>query len=312
MQNILIKLLETIKNGSPVEVKSAQKEVEKFWHNVYIPEREKGREAFKIFLEELKNFESIKDIDHQCYFINTLKWPLYAIGEEYFGKWADFFLNYIQHPSGKIRQAVIRAVDYLLMDIVEGLGPHDKKVVYDKHNKSMNYFCNFACILENLLAKYDEPRFKKFKYISSMPASVYKSLQILMTEIIFRSEYYEKLYEEFLKNISNEQDKRRIKINKKDLAVKRREIEQKMRAVIIYYELEDVLSFDELKRIVKTGQINKDNNPITLIGKKLLDNIDNMEEAQIVLNIIVEMWNHFPHDGLGGLSPREMGDKIYN
>ncbi|MFH1946785.1 MAG: hypothetical protein ABIJ23_01345 [Candidatus Magasanikbacteria bacterium] len=312
MQNTLKKLLETIKNGSPTEVKSAQKEVEKFWHNVYIPEREKGREAFKIFLEELKNFESIKDIDHQCYFINTLKCPLYAIGEEYFGKWADFFLHYIQHPSGKIRQAVISAVDYLLMDIAEGLDSYDKKVVYDKHNKNMNYFCNFVCIVENLLAKYDEPRFRKFKYVSSMPASVYKSLQILITQKLFRSEYYEKLYEEFLKNISNEQDKRRVKINKKDLAIKRREIEQKMRAAIIYYELEDVLSFDELKRIVKTEQINKDNNPITPIGKKLLDNIDNMEEAQKVLNIIVEMWNHFPHDYLNGLSPREMGDKIYN
>lgn len=74
MDNSLKNLIEVIKTGMPSEVKSAQKEVEKFWYNARcIPRREKGRQCFAIFLDELKNFEQIKDIDHQVYFINTLK-----------------------------------------------------------------------------------------------------------------------------------------------------------------------------------------------------------------------------------------------
>jgi len=83
-KNPLENLLEVIKTGSPEEVKEAQKKVEKFWYEFYIPQREEGKKAFSIFLNEIKRFEKIKDIEHQAYFINTLKWPLWAIGEEYF------------------------------------------------------------------------------------------------------------------------------------------------------------------------------------------------------------------------------------
>ncbi len=73
MQNPLKDLIEVIKTGSREEVKEAQKQVEKFWHNVYIPKRKEGRKAFLIFFEEMKNFDKICDIDHKAYFINTLK-----------------------------------------------------------------------------------------------------------------------------------------------------------------------------------------------------------------------------------------------
>jgi len=200
MDNPLKNLIEIIKTGSPQEVKEAKKQVEKFWRNVYIPKRGEGRKAFSIFLEEIKKFDQIQDIDHQAYFINTLKWPLWSIGEEYFEQWADFILKYIQHPSGKIRQAIIKVADYLIMDIIlevradpsKKLSPEDKQRI----QKNQERFGNFIFTVETLLGKYDEPRFHRYKYISSLPPSVYKSLQIFLSELL-RSEALENTYLEW-------------------------------------------------------------------------------------------------------------------
>jgi len=198
--NLLKSLIEIIKTGSREEVKEAQKRVEKFWHEVYIPKREEGRKAFLIFLEEIKRFNQIQDIDHQTYFINTLKWPFWSIGEEYFERWADFILKHIQHPSGKIRQAIIKAANYLIMDIIleirvdpsKKLSPEDRQRI----QKNQERFGNFIFSIETLLEKYYESRFYRYKYISSMPPSIYKSLQILFAELL-RSEALENTYLEW-------------------------------------------------------------------------------------------------------------------
>lgn len=199
-ENPLKNLIEIIKTGSGEEVKEAQKQVEKFWHEVFLPKREEGRKAFSIFLEEIKKFDEIQDINYKSCFINTLKWPLWSIGEEYFEEWADFILKYIQHPSGKIRQATIKAADYLIMDIIheirvdssKKLSPEDKERI----QKDQERFGNFIFTVETLLEKYDEPRFHRYKYISSMPPSIYKSLQIFLSELL-RSEALENTYLEW-------------------------------------------------------------------------------------------------------------------
>lgn len=210
MDNPLIKLIEIIKTGAVAEVKSAQKEVEKFWYNIYIPKREEGRKAFFVFLDEIKIFDEIRDTNHQAYFINTLKWPLWSIGEENFEEWSQFIIKYIQHPSGKIRQAVIHATDYLIMDIIVDLRFDSSKKTSqagkERVKKNRDRFGDFAYRIEGLLEKYDEPRFRRYQYISSMPASIYKSLQKLLVEVLLRSEYYESLYRDWLKEKYQQDD----------------------------------------------------------------------------------------------------------
>jgi len=214
MENPLKNLIEIIKTGPSEKVKEAQKKVEKFWHEVYIPKREEDKRAFLIFLEEIKKLDSIQDINHQAYFINTLKWPFWAIGEEYFEEWVDFVLKYIQHPSGKIRRAIVKAADYLIMDLIVSLrGESNKGVSQAEKEKTAQNKIRFGCFVEaveELLAKYDEPRFRRYKYITNMPASVYKSLQQLMVEDLLRSKYYEDLYLEY-KYDQYEQQKERAK-----------------------------------------------------------------------------------------------------
>ncbi len=102
MNNLSLKeYIGIIKTGDRQEVKKAQKAIESLWHNYYIHHREEGRKAFEIFLDEIKIFDQIMDTDHQAYFIYSLKWAFWTIGEEYFETWAEFVLKNIQHSSGK-------------------------------------------------------------------------------------------------------------------------------------------------------------------------------------------------------------------
>ncbi len=242
MNNPLKNLIEIIKTARPTEVKSAQKEVEKFWHNVYIPQREKGRQCFRIFLDELKNFEQIRDIDHQAYFINTLKWPLWAIGEEYFEDWAEFILRYIQHPSGKIRQAILRAADYLIMDISADLRfDFNKKISQaekERIEKNKNRFCQFVFSVESLFEKYYEPKFGRYKYISSLPASIYKSLEIFFSNL---------LSSEALENMYLEYKYEKQKQNPEEFNMPGLKLVQKEKKWDYYYDAMEYLNLGEIK-----------------------------------------------------------------
>lgn len=205
--NPLEKFIKTIKTGSREEAREAQKSIGRYWHNSGFKDREKIKKAFSIFLDEIKMFEKIKDIDHKAYFISVLKWPILSLGEEYFEQWEEFILKQIQNESGKIRQAIIRAAEYLMLDIAYDLtsSPKLNQKEKERNEKNKDRFCNFARKIELLLEKYDEPRFSKYKKISAIPTGIFKSLQILIVEHVLRSEFYKKLYTDWLKKNWNQQ-----------------------------------------------------------------------------------------------------------
>ncbi|HZE86970.1 MAG TPA: hypothetical protein VE090_02065 [Methylomirabilota bacterium] len=196
------KLIEIVKTGDRQGVKKAQRAIESAWHNYYIPHRKEGKKAFEVFLDEVKTFDQIQDIDHQAYFISSLKWAFWTIGEEYFETWAEFVLKCIQHPSGKIRQAVIHIADVLVtsLDVYvfnkkETKTEEEKRMIRETIN--LQRFGRLVMSVEDLVQHYYEPKYKRYKYVSSMPIGVYKSLQILITEKLLPSEHYENLYKEF-------------------------------------------------------------------------------------------------------------------
>lgn len=199
-------LIEIVKRGDRQEVKKAQKAIESAWHNYYIPHRKEGKKAFEVFLDEVKTFDQIQDIDHQAYFISSLKWAFWTIGEEYFETWAEFVLKCIQHPSGKIRQAIIHITDVLVtsLDVYvfhknETKTEEEKRMIRETIN--LQRFGRLVMSVEDLVQHYYEPKYKRYKYVSSMPIGIYKSLQILITEKLLPSEHYENLYKEFLHNL---------------------------------------------------------------------------------------------------------------
>ena len=304
MKKEIEKLIEIIKASSPSEVKLAQKEIEKIIMKVDGDKKNK-EDVYKLFLRELDSFDKIKDDDHKAYFINTLKWLFYSRysnSREDFSKWADFFLRQIQNPSGKVRQAIIRVSGYLLWDLVLDYD-HSYKLreikeseIEKRIKEDLNLFGNFVFEIEKLLDHHFEPRFSRFKYTSSLPAGIYKSLNLLMEEIM-PTDYRIKIYEKFLNEIKKDEFEHIDSI----ISLNRSNILEQLDSII--KENSSKASVDEILKIIyeeEGGSVIKDIFLLICSGKEL-----NINEMNKILEVVNSAWNYFPHKKLNGLSPIE-------
>lgn len=182
-------IIQKIEKGDKREQKAAKNELEQFW------EQNKGdKKTTKIFLKEMekgiKNFDAIKNVDNQVAFVFALKWFLLAADPSYIeDRWPDlknFVLKMLQHKSGRVRYAMVRITFYLTISLrlfnLDGgkLSPKQKKMIA-KHRL---LFCELVEEVEQLIEKYFEPKFRKYKYIQSLPPSIYKSLQMFWNELL--------------------------------------------------------------------------------------------------------------------------------
>lgn len=203
-QQDLSRFIHIVKTGSREEVRQAKKQIESFWHNFFLKHRQKGAEAFTQFLEEIKSFDDIMDADHQADFVSALKWAFWAIGDEYFEVWVEFILKCIVHPSGKVRMQTIHTAQVLALGLSVKKSSlsdsHKPEAMTDEQWRLLNLikFGLYTFSVEQLMRKYDQPKLRRYKYVSSLPVSEFKSLQKLVTEAILRSEYYSEIYDWFL------------------------------------------------------------------------------------------------------------------
>ncbi|MCX6810299.1 MAG: hypothetical protein NTY30_00985 [Candidatus Berkelbacteria bacterium] len=208
MKKELKTLVNIVKTGSREEVKKAQKEIEDFTHWRGKKDRNSRDESFRIFLGEIKKFEQIPDIDHQCYFISSLKWAFFTLGSKHFDEFSKFVLGCIQHPSGKIRQSILKASDWLIMSfhtsLIFDLPKNSTNEQKEEINRDQLKFCQFVDKVGELSEQYFLPKYGRIKYISSLPVSEYKSIQMLLTEVLLRSNGYERIYDDYLRKINQD------------------------------------------------------------------------------------------------------------
>lgn len=200
MSEELKSLIITIKTGATAEVKAAQKRVESIWNKSC--REDEARLKFAVFLEEARDFEKICDVQHQACFINTLKWAFCFAPPETFPIWTDLLLSWVVHPEGKIRMAAVRAAQYLGVSMVSSFDEPcrnpNRQESPETREFARNCFCIFALRTDQLITQYHKPAFNKYKYISSLPAGVYKSLQQLLHESLLTCDHFEKIYTDFL------------------------------------------------------------------------------------------------------------------
>jgi hypothetical protein len=94
----------------------------------------------------------------------------------------------IQHSNGYIRHAAVKMITHEFGSLTYHIRfPNRGR---NKYFVDLDPFIadeiihNLYALLNQLLMEYHEPRFNRYKYVNSLPPSVYKSLQMVMTELI--------------------------------------------------------------------------------------------------------------------------------
>ena len=186
-------IIQILKAGSRNEIKIAKAELEKTWHANC-----RNEKLFIPFLAEMENFHSVKNIENRVAFLTALRWPFLSLGETHFFLCKDFVLRILQNESGQVRQAIISSAERLIPIFPLRFSEHQK--VSRKRRRVIDgnelRFCELVEEVENLIREHDHPKFARYDYISSLPPSVYKSLQIFRSKLL-RSEARENAYLEY-------------------------------------------------------------------------------------------------------------------
>lgn len=327
----LPELIRAIRTGEREEVKRAQKEVEALWKNLRHPLSARDKRRFEIFLEAVKDFDDIPTDANKAAFLNTLKWPFLAIGEEHFQFFAAFLILAIQHPSGVVRQAMIRAADWLLLANVVDIDQRERAGLTKEQRavreRQREIFCHLVYAVECLLAAYDRPEYERIEYVSDLPSSVYKSLQKLVTETLLRSPHYTKIYWQFMKEHGESLSRgggmfpheaivalsgarrpdphtgksvRNMEIrDQRQIERRREEIERELKKLL--EQAGSDATVEDIRGIVYREEDSDDMMKIVA----LFDTGDGAVELSTALEAASDAWNYFPHETLRGLSPAE-------
>jgi hypothetical protein len=165
------------------------------------------------------------------------------------------------------------------------LAGKSKEKINEIINRETNLFGNFVLKIEKLLQDYDKPRFNRYKYVSSLPVGVYKSLNLLINELLNKN-YYKKAYTKFLKFLNDDE---------------RKEIIKDLLNIIIDNNAK--ISVDKILQMI----YEEDNSHGI---SEILDlfpspPFQSEEDLNKILATITRAWNYFPHKNLSGLAPIE-------
>jgi len=307
---MISQLIKIIKTGDKAAVKEAQKQVAKVANDRTLDRNALKKELWA-FIGEMKTFDQIKDIDHQTYFINTVKWAFIYLGSDYFKECEEFVIRQIQNPSGKIRQALLNAVDWLDMTLHITRSSWMKNISDEEIERDRKRFCEFAYKVSQLLDWNYRKEYSRYKYIASLPPSVYKSLQVLLNDHLLRGELHENIFEEFIR-----EEKGMLSVkgrgSKKSHAAGREAYksyfhetnvlpQQKLLREAISRLLKErsvLMKFEEIEHMIYEEDDAHHNFNALLDKTGFFD-----EEGFRLLN---DAWNYFPHESLNGLCPMEM------
>lgn len=290
-------LIYIIKTGTKQEAKEAIKKIDAWWDGIGREKREAEKKKLEVFIDEMQNLDEVANEENKIYFIDSLRTPVWVLGDKYFKDFCDFILKYIEHPYGNMRRAILRLASWFSMiglDCIDGRAHFGKKPDKDemelmKTNKEL-YF-NLVKDVDNLMEKHREPKFEKYKYIDDLPASVYKSLEYLVSNELLRVPKYEILYAEFL----NKQKGYEAPL---EILQRRKEIEKELTKLL--EEVGGNFDLDDIKEIIFNEEESGDMQDII----RIFDDGD-LSNLENVLELTTDAWNYFPHKILNGLSPAE-------
>ncbi len=201
MENELRAKLQIVTTGTREEIRAAQKAIEKLWNTERPSTRgtcnRRNRKVFNVYKELIEGWDSIKDIDHQYALVNTLKWAFFVVPREQFEYCKNFALRILEHPSGKLRQSMIHAADWLTMSLRLWSYDHTTHIMPKRMKEDRLRFCVWVEEIEQRIEKYHDHSNDHIKHIDELPPSVEKSLELFLAKLL-RSPYLEKIYDAYV------------------------------------------------------------------------------------------------------------------
>jgi hypothetical protein len=92
-----------------------------------------------------------------------------------------WLFHLLQHQNGYIRHATVRMLENELGPLTVHIRCPEYPQKKCKSEQSDFILLNLYIVLNNFLAYLWKPKYKKYKYIDSLPASPYKSIQMILS-----------------------------------------------------------------------------------------------------------------------------------
>src|SRR3990167_3269568 len=208
--------------------------------------------------------------------------------DTHFKELKDFVLKVICHSDGHVREQMRKTADWLYISVSSRVRPFmypkgkklSEKQIADRE-KAKNEFAEYLNDIEYLMEKYDDGRYDGFEYIDDMKPSVYKSLQLLWSDVT-RGGLQNDLHTPPL-----------------TILAKREEIENELLEYI--REMKSDITLEEIQDVIyEETEVDDLNDVIRMFDMR------SPYELQNVIETLNDAWNYFPHKILDGLCPAEV------
>jgi hypothetical protein len=150
-------------------------------------DREKFEEIHHLVKTAPKNYALISEEWRQENFVMAISVIYYLHDRkeqpDFLFPWLFQLLN---HSNGVIRYAAVRMISNEIGSLTVHIRcPGDKSISMDrlKPEQADNILCSLFANLNKLLAALWQPKYKRYKYIDSLPTSAYKSVQMVLAEL---------------------------------------------------------------------------------------------------------------------------------
>jgi len=177
---------DTILQDNKERSRLAARKVRKLLYNTYTD----GREIYKEIAETIEkapmNYVKISENWRQENFVMAIS-VIYFLHEK--ENQPDFLFPWLfqllQHQNGYIRYSAVKMISHEIGPLTYHIRFYKERLKLNRPStEQADYILHSLFINLNMLAdSLYEPKYKKYKYIDSLPASPYKSVQMILADL---------------------------------------------------------------------------------------------------------------------------------
>ncbi|MEK7126022.1 MAG: hypothetical protein AAB835_00840 [Patescibacteria group bacterium] len=184
--NTIKECFDTILKGGKEESRQAARRVRKLVYSSSASGREKYEEIASLVRTASENYIHISEDWRQENFVMATS-VIYFLHDmeaqpDFLFPW---LFQLLQHPNGYIRHAAVKMISHEIGPLTYHLRFPGEKSSFHKFSTEQadSILYSLFVSLNQLMAALWQPKYKRYKYIDSLPASPYKSVQMVLAEL---------------------------------------------------------------------------------------------------------------------------------